>query len=616
MAEVTDDSFVFANSLMGLQYFCLSMERFQFVYGWLTQWTKTLVYALQVRGEIPKTVAMPLITNKPGVNPWKITYHPVPVHINQMEMLCTQVNNSARRFQELRDFINDFTIPKFSIRLPITLLRKIAMQNLASWARALLSLQPVTMCRAEQLDHMIAAKVHDLLGFPFQPLTDILMLPIAAMGFKFPSITRINLGIAIDGVARDLNHHIPAYKAMAHITLADWTCMINGCINPFDSPGSQHEFSHYYRCLPTAWIIAQKAMMKMLSPLFLHHMDQSHVSRCQMSLTHAAKICAAKDDCIRSCKANKGAWNAWNHMHEVLNNAQISWFYTGDANLLLDRKTQCSKAKDLIHLLGHISQLPALRTTRSTSDDETTYWGSDGSMIPATAGMLDVKTITAAISGPISLAVLVTGKNNSILHGHPEIIFRPSQLGGNKAKLRHIPACSYYQWIVDIQTLSPHISLEYTPGHSCQRTTPATLNDEADHFASWAQKHHNQLPVAPIPTFFMDEFTFWTPNDGSIESEIKSFVNSSMVKAKVQELAIRRHQQMASWLYDQRSPPTFLYTHMVSAYSAAVQLYARSGQLATASGLYQKKMLAQEYCHLRCRAIESPHHIFMECLVF
>ncbi|KAK0485575.1 hypothetical protein EDD18DRAFT_1111398 [Armillaria luteobubalina] len=146
------------------------------------------------------------------------------------------------------------------------------------------------------------------------------------------------------------------------------------------------------------------------------------------------------------------------------------------------------------------------------------------------AGMLDVKTITAAISGPISLAVLVTGKNNSILHG------------GNKAKLWHIPAHSYYWWIVDIQTSSPHISLEYTPGHSRQRATPATLNDEADHFASWAQKHRNQLPVALIPTFFMDEFTFWTPDDRWIESEIKSFINSSMVKAKVQELAIGQHQ--------------------------------------------------------------------------
>ncbi|KAK0219083.1 hypothetical protein IW262DRAFT_1437057 [Armillaria fumosa] len=73
---------------------------------------------------------------------------------------------------------------------------------------------------------------------------------------------------------------------------------------------------------------------------------------------------------------------------------------------------------------------------------------------------------------------------------------------------------------------------------------------------------------------------------------------------------------MASWLYDQRPPPAFLYTHTVSAYSAAVQLYARSGQLATASGLYQKRLLAHEWCCLGCQAIESPHHVFVECPVF
>ncbi|KAK0225360.1 hypothetical protein IW262DRAFT_1267418, partial [Armillaria fumosa] len=183
-------------------------------------------------------------------------------------------------------------------------------------------------------------------------------------------------------------------------------------------------------------------------------------------------------------------------------------------------------------------------------------------------------------------------------------------------QLCHIPACSYYRWIINIQKSSPHITLEYTPGHSHERTTPVVLNAEADHFASWAQKHTSQLPVAPVPTFFMDEFTFWTPDDGWIESEIKSFVNSSLVKAKVQELAIRRHHQMASWLYDQHPPPAFLYTHTVSAYSAAVQLYARSGQLVTASGLYQKRLLAHEWCRLGCRAIESPHHVFVECPVF
>ncbi len=47
MAEAMDESFLFAKTLTGLQYFCLCMERFQFAYGWLTQWLKTMVYLLQ-----------------------------------------------------------------------------------------------------------------------------------------------------------------------------------------------------------------------------------------------------------------------------------------------------------------------------------------------------------------------------------------------------------------------------------------------------------------------------------------------------------------------------------------------------------------------------------------
>ncbi len=166
------------------------------------------------------------------------------------------------------------------------------MQNLASQAHALLLLQPVTHLEADQLDHQITAKVHDLLGFPFRPLSDILSLPVASMGFEFPSIARINAGIAIDGLAQDLNHHVPAYRLMAHITMADWTCTINGCTYPLDSEGLKRDFTHYYGCILTAWIVAQKEMGKMPSLLSLWRTDLSFISRGEMSLIHTAKICA------------------------------------------------------------------------------------------------------------------------------------------------------------------------------------------------------------------------------------------------------------------------------------------------------------------------------------
>jgi hypothetical protein len=40
-------------------------------------------------------------------------------------------------------------------------------------------------------------------------------LPLAFGGFDFPSLARINAGITIDGLTRDLNHHILAYRMMA-----------------------------------------------------------------------------------------------------------------------------------------------------------------------------------------------------------------------------------------------------------------------------------------------------------------------------------------------------------------------------------------------------------------
>ncbi|EJD48722.1 hypothetical protein AURDEDRAFT_162176 [Auricularia subglabra TFB-10046 SS5] len=43
MVEATDDSFIFALTLQTLLLYVLAMERFQFAYGWLTQWKKTIL---------------------------------------------------------------------------------------------------------------------------------------------------------------------------------------------------------------------------------------------------------------------------------------------------------------------------------------------------------------------------------------------------------------------------------------------------------------------------------------------------------------------------------------------------------------------------------------------
>ena len=170
----------------------------------------------------------------------------------------------------------------------ITLICKIVAQNIISKCHALLSLQPILPADAEKLNKLIIGKVHKTLGFPFQLTTDITTLPTAQHGFGFPSIARINAGLAIKGLQCDLNHHIPTYCNMALITKADWTYEKNQCMNPLNRIGLRKDFTCQVKSIPANWIIAQ-CMMHSLS-LSLREMDQSHLAKGDISLSHAVHI--------------------------------------------------------------------------------------------------------------------------------------------------------------------------------------------------------------------------------------------------------------------------------------------------------------------------------------
>jgi len=98
------------------------------------------------------------------------------------------------------------------MHIPITLLRKITAQCIVARCRALLSIQPIKNSDALLLDKQLARKIHMALGFPYCGNTDILTPPVEHHGLEFPSIARINMGLVVEGLARDLNHHIPAYR--------------------------------------------------------------------------------------------------------------------------------------------------------------------------------------------------------------------------------------------------------------------------------------------------------------------------------------------------------------------------------------------------------------------
>ena len=114
----------------------------------------------------------------------------------------------------------------------------------------------------------------------------------------------------------------------------------------------------------------------------------------------------------------------------------------------------------------------------------------------------------------------------------------------------------------------------------------------------------------------MDEFTFHSEELGWIETNIKPLVTLIIDRKIANSLASGHSLRMATWLYDRISPPTFPYTRATSVFSAAVQLYSRSGQLPTADNLIRKHMSLSNICRFGCNAIEDTHHVFTACPTF
>jgi hypothetical protein len=605
-----------------------------------------------------------------------ITEHEVPVSTNEFNFLRAQVDDPRTRYLELVDIIDSFSFPAFSFRSPFTLLRKIISQNVISRCRALLSLQPILQDDVIRLDQRIMKRVHDNLGFPFCPSSSLSTLPLAFGGFDFPSLARINAGIAIDGLARDINHHIPAYRTMALITLADWTCLINRCVYPLDHEGLSRSFTRFLGSIPAAWIIAQDQMSKL--GLTLRQTDQSHLLEGHCSISHALSLIKRSvpqaehpnGHAIRSLRSmgfhllsHIGGWaincqnlttfvvralppGNWSHAQmrnwDLIKNffslAQIGALYSGPADLLLSRSCRQHQAEKFIQSIVHANLfLP------SEASHGTQLWGTDGSMVPASAGLLDDKSVTSAITGPCTVVMKLLGRNISILHGelvgiigglilsdpldNSTVIYTDhlnstrliddSRTSANiDARLRHMNGRAYYKWLLHLMS-SRQATILYTKGHSAESTVPSFLNASADYYASKSQLIRAHLHHAPLPTFFMDRFTFFTSVDGWIESNIRTLTDRLLSAQGSRELELKHGLRLVRSVYDPTPPPSYPYLRSLSCYSALVQLYSRSGQLPTAARLHSRHKIDSHQCRFGCLGIpEDDHHIFVECPYF
>jgi hypothetical protein len=144
----------------------------------------------------------------------------------------------------------------------------------------------------------------------------------------------------------------------------------------------------------------------------------------------------------------------------------------------------------------------------------------------------------------------------------------------------------------------------------------ARMNRDADFYAYHSHEFKSMVPQSPVPTFHMNDYTFYRDRDGWIESNIGDFINVSMASETSTKLGIGNKYRMSTWAHDESSPPDFPYLRAISAHSAAVQLYARSGQLPTADILVERGKLSSNRCRLGCDEVEDMHHIFVYCEVY
>ncbi|KAK7032095.1 Nucleosomal histone H3-Lys79 methylase [Paramarasmius palmivorus] len=178
------------------------------------------------------------------------------------------------------------------------------------------------------------------------------------------------------------------------------------------------------------------------------------------------------------------------------------------------------------------------------------------------------------------------------------------------------PARALYRWIMDVVHRRHHrapLLIQHIPSHTSSTSPPARANDLADRIASSAHRSIPRPPPAPLPTFFMDDFTLFSKTHSYIESNPFLYISNILAHRSAYEASFRPASTLLHTLHDLTPPPTYPYTRATSAYSAVVQLYARSSQLDTNFTKFRRFGNVSPWCSFGCAELETTHHIFTEC---
>jgi hypothetical protein len=165
------------------------------------------------------------------------------------------------------------------------------------------------------------------------------------------------------------------------------------------------------------------------------------------------------------------------------------WLFDGPEDLLASREDRRYWAEESIRKL-----VPWCDLQPSPTAGGSQTWGTDGSMIPASASLCENRRVTAAVTGPLTLVMQLNGRNLSILHGelmgHILALVLRKDSDGNAvptlysdhqnsvdliddirthisqdSRLRGMNGRSYYRWILAL-VREGRVNMMYTRGHS------------------------------------------------------------------------------------------------------------------------------------------------------
>jgi len=437
---------------------------------------------------------------------------------------------------------------------------------------------------------MIAQKVHDYLGFPFRFKSLLLSTPVSLRGLGFPSIARLNASLAVSGLHRDLNHHLPSFVKMAHITLADWTCQHNHCLNPLLPPFTKSTTSPSRQpFIPFSWALSQKKLSRLslsLLPTDLHYIASGDVSVHHLYtqslhlLPQAQRIptrvFSKFEEHNLSFLIHFGRFSFSLHLNEP------SFSFTPFSFSF--PPSQYFLARDFPLFLRWFSVLPPLISILTSSNSSLLLsppqrqtfaensilalvtqsdsfsnrapphnYATDASTLKSDISPYSSTTFAVVANGNAFTASLPPSRTMGILHGeayallaasilarlHPQQItifsdhlnsIRLLSSHPSLLSLKNNPARSLYRWILNVwQSIPQKPILSHVRAHTSSQTIPSQLNRLADYLASSSNKPSNLPPPSlPFPTFYMDEYVPFSPISGFVESSLSFFCDSQL----------------------------------------------------------------------------------------